>query len=68
MGSMEDSTMPTSQSAIRDDVTTRIIQALESNLLPWRRPWRTDCGREPARQALERRKPEAIPGREPPLA
>ena len=44
MGGMEDKTMPTSQSAIRDDVTTRIIQALESNLLPWRRPWRTTVG------------------------
>jgi hypothetical protein len=29
---------------IRDDVTARIIQALESNLLPWRRPWRTTVG------------------------
>jgi antirestriction protein ArdC len=33
-----------SQTAIRDDVTARIIQALESNLLPWRRPWRTTAG------------------------
>lgn len=32
--------MPT-QTQIRDDVTARIVVALESNLLPWRRPWRT---------------------------
>jgi antirestriction protein ArdC len=30
--------MPT-QSQIRDEVTARIIQALEADLLPWRRPW-----------------------------
>ena len=33
-----------SQTAIRDDVTARIVQALESNLLPWRRPWRAIVG------------------------
>ena len=27
-----------SQSQIRDEVTQKIVQALESNLLPWRRP------------------------------
>ena len=35
--------MPT-QNEIRDEVTARIIQALESNLLPWRRPWRATVG------------------------
>src|SRR5208337_2451749 len=34
----EEPTMPT-QSQIRDEVTQKIIAALESNLLPWRRPW-----------------------------
>ncbi len=29
-----------SQSEIRDEVTARIIEALEADLLPWRRPWR----------------------------
>ncbi len=33
-----------SQTAIRDEVTQRIVQALESNLLPWRRPWRATMG------------------------
>jgi len=28
-----------SQSQIRDEVTARIIRALEADLLPWRRPW-----------------------------
>jgi antirestriction protein ArdC len=36
--------MPASQSQIRDDVTARIIQALEADVLPWRRPWRTAVG------------------------
>ena len=50
--------MPT-QSAIRDDVTARIIQALESNLLPWRRPWRTTVGvNQPGRHSnVTSRKP-----------
>ena len=30
-----------SQTEIRSEVTSRIIQALESDLLPWRRPWKT---------------------------
>ena len=30
-----------SQTEIRDEVTAQIIQALEADLLPWRRPWRT---------------------------
>jgi antirestriction protein ArdC len=33
-----------SQTEIRDDVTQKIVQALESNLLPWRRPWRATVG------------------------
>lgn len=28
-----------SQQQIRQDITNRIVEALESNLLPWRRPW-----------------------------
>jgi len=50
--------MPT-QSQIREEVTTRIIQALESNLLPWRRPWRTTAGgSQPGRHSnLASRKP-----------
>lgn len=31
--------MPT-QAQIRDEVTARIVEALEADLLPWRRPWR----------------------------
>ena len=30
-----------SQTDIRSDVTARIISALEGDLLPWRRPWKT---------------------------
>jgi len=33
-----------SQSQIRDEVTARIIDALEAEVLPWRRPWRTTLG------------------------
>lgn len=33
-----------SQTAIRDDVTARIVAALEADLLPWRRPWRATVG------------------------
>ena len=29
-----------SQSQIRDEVTARIVQALEAGTAPWRRPWR----------------------------
>jgi hypothetical protein len=32
--------MPT-QTAIRDEVTARIVDALEADLLPWRQPWRS---------------------------
>ena len=51
--------MPTNQTAIRDDVTARIVQALESNLLPWRRPWRaTVGGSQPGRHSnVASRKP-----------
>ena len=51
--------MPTSQTAIRDEVTARIIRALESNLLPWRRPWRTTAGvNQPGRHSnVTSRKP-----------
>ncbi len=41
-----------SQSQIRDEVTARIIAALEQNLLPWRRPWRTiSDGSQPGRHS-----------------
>jgi antirestriction protein ArdC len=33
-----------SQCQIRDEVTARIVQALEADLLPWRRPWRAAGG------------------------
>ncbi len=33
-----------SQTAIRDEVTARIVEALEADLLPWRRPWRATAG------------------------
>ena len=33
-----------SQSQIRDEVTARIVQTLEADLLPWRRPWRAAGG------------------------
>jgi antirestriction protein ArdC len=49
--------MPT-QTEIRDEVTARIIQALESDLLPWRRPWRAIGGSQPGRHAnVASRKP-----------
>jgi antirestriction protein ArdC len=40
-----------SQSQIRDEVTARIIAALESNLLPWRRPWRAMASGQPGRHS-----------------
>ena len=33
-----------SQSQIREEVTARIIEALEAGTAPWRRPWRTTVG------------------------
>ena len=30
-----------SQSEIRQQITAKIISALENNILPWRRPWKT---------------------------
>lgn len=38
-----------SQTEIRQEVTDRIIQALESDLLPWRRPW--SSGSQPGRHS-----------------
>ena len=48
-----------SQSQIRDEVTTRIIDALEAEVLPWRRPWRTTMGgTQPGRHSnIASRKP-----------
>ncbi len=44
--------MPTTQTGIRDEVTARIVEALEADLLPWRRPWRTTVGgSQPARHS-----------------
>ena len=41
-----------SQSQIRDEVTRRIVQALEADLLPWRRPWRaTASASQPGRHS-----------------
>jgi len=44
--------MPT-QTEIRQQVTQQIITALEQDLLPWRRPWRTTatCAGQPARHS-----------------
>jgi antirestriction protein ArdC len=39
------------QTQIRDEVTARIITALEGNLLPWRRPWRAIGNSQPARHS-----------------
>ena len=41
--------MPT-QSQIRDEVTKKIIQALEADILPWRRPWHLS-GNQPGRHS-----------------
>ena len=48
-----------SQTAIRDDVTARIVQALEAGTPPWRRPWRkTVGGSQPGRHSnVASRKP-----------
>ena len=48
-----------SQTQIRDEVTARIIEALEAEVLPWRRPWRTTVGgSQPGRHSnLASRKP-----------
>jgi antirestriction protein ArdC len=48
-----------SQTEIRDEVTRRIIEALEADLLPWRRPWRaTVGGTQPGRHSnVASRKP-----------
>jgi antirestriction protein ArdC len=48
-----------SQTQIRDEVTARIIEALEADLLPWRRPWRaTVGGSQPGRHSnVASRKP-----------
>ncbi len=41
-----------SQSAIRQQVAQQIIAALEQNLVPWRRPWRTTVnGGQPGRHS-----------------
>ena len=49
--------MPT-QSEIRQQVTQQIVAALESDLLPWRRPWRAPGGFQPARHSnVASRKP-----------
>jgi antirestriction protein ArdC len=57
---MEEIAMPATQSTIRDEVTARIVEALEQHLLPWRRPWRTTTANasQPARHSnIETRKP-----------
>ena len=41
-----------SQTEIRDDITARIITALEANLMPWRRPWHAMAfGSQPGRHS-----------------
>ena len=50
--------MPTTQTGIRDEVTRRIVEALEADLLPWRRPWRSSTVGQPARHSnISTRKP-----------
>jgi antirestriction protein ArdC len=52
MGKVSEETVMPSQTEIRDEVTQRIVQALESNLFPWRRPWRaTEGGPQPGRHS-----------------
>jgi antirestriction protein ArdC len=46
-----------SQTDIRSDVTARIIQALESDLLPWRRPWKTGSAQPGRHSNVASRKP-----------
>ena len=48
-----------SQSQIRDEVTARIVQALEAGTAPWRRPWRaTASASQPGRHSnIATRKP-----------
>jgi antirestriction protein ArdC len=47
-----------STSVIRDEVTARIIEALQADLLPWRRPWRAPGGSQPGRHSnVASRKP-----------
>ena len=46
-----------SQTDIRSDVTDRIIQALESDLLPWRRPWRSGSAQPGRHTNISSRKP-----------
>ena len=65
---MEDATMPSPNRHPRRGDPRGSSQALESNLLPWRRPWRATAHRLPARQAHQRRLPQALPGREPAAA
>ena len=48
--------MPT-QTDIRSDVTARIIQALESDLLPWRRPWKTGSAQPGRHSNVASKKP-----------
>ena len=46
--------MPT-QKQIREEITTRIVAALESGVSPWRRPWRVskNSGRPSERRQQE---------------
>jgi len=47
-----------SQTEIRQEVTNQIVVALESDLVPWRRPWRAPGGPQPARHSnIASRKP-----------
>ena len=42
-----------SQKEIREDITRRIVTAMESGVMPWRRPWRVspNAGRPPTSSA-----------------
>jgi antirestriction protein ArdC len=53
---VEGTTMAT-QTEIRKDVTARIIQALEADLLPWRPPWQTGSAQPGRHSNISSRKP-----------
>ena len=57
-----------SQTEIRDEVTAQIVQALEAEPPPWRRPWRATAGGSQPGRHSQHRLPEALPGREPAAA
>ncbi len=49
-----------SQTEIRSEVTARIIQALESDRLPWRRPWKTGSAQPGRHTNVASKKPYSV--------